>query len=178
MFVRVRYLATAVLLSISLSLPESSAAQAAPPEIARECAAKWGTNYRMQIYCREKQMEALTALKAQDAATAERIELYPDAVAGGILSAKKAIKLGGLKGLNRELDDCYKHMLAYWQYQRCLTIASFAMFEADTKTGTNSPNETAERSWKEGRRVFGSIGARNALDWIGTISGMVTASRL
>lgn len=48
----------------------TSMAQTVPAEIARGCAAKWGADYEMQLYCRNKQTDALRKLAAQDAVQA------------------------------------------------------------------------------------------------------------
>lgn len=44
-------------------------AKATPPEIVARCAEEWGTDYRMQIWCREQQMEALENLQRMDGQT-------------------------------------------------------------------------------------------------------------
>ncbi|QEN84751.1 hypothetical protein FZC33_00205 [Labrys sp. KNU-23] len=46
-------------------------AQQVPPEIARDCAKKWGTDYEMQVYCRDQQMKALRQLQMQDGSKAD-----------------------------------------------------------------------------------------------------------
>lgn len=60
-------LPSAFAIAIFLSVVASpTKAQTVPPEIAQRCQAQWGTDYRMQLYCREKQMEALKKLQSQD----------------------------------------------------------------------------------------------------------------
>ena len=44
-------------------------AKATPPEIVARCAEEWATDYRMQLWCREKQMEALDQLQRMDGQT-------------------------------------------------------------------------------------------------------------
>ena len=50
----------------ALALISTPAMAQVPPEIARDCAAKWGSDYDMQVYCRNKQMKALRTLQDQD----------------------------------------------------------------------------------------------------------------
>lgn len=44
-------------------------AKATPPEIVARCAEEWGTDYRMQLWCREKQVEALEQIQRIDGQT-------------------------------------------------------------------------------------------------------------
>jgi hypothetical protein len=49
-----------------------SFAQTLPAEIQSQCEAEWGTNYRMQLYCVEKQLDALNKLSKIKASSSNK----------------------------------------------------------------------------------------------------------
>lgn len=63
-----------------------ASAQTVRPEIAQECAAKWGTDYEMQLYCREKQMEAWEKLQNSNSL------LNPPAMVSMIISKDRILQ--------------------------------------------------------------------------------------
>lgn len=51
------------LLGVALTMPTLATAEPVPAEIATHCAEKWGSDYEMQLFCRERQMEALSKIR-------------------------------------------------------------------------------------------------------------------
>lgn len=78
------------------------AAPSVAPEIAEFCEDRWGTNYSMQLYCREKEMDALRELRAGDVGMDYRpiVELALD-------HAVDAYRKGGIEALADYNAMCY-----------------------------------------------------------------------
>ncbi|NTH51603.1 hypothetical protein G6L09_11540 [Agrobacterium rhizogenes] len=148
-----------------------------PSEIVSKCAAEWGTDYRMQVYCREKQMDALRQLQEQDhdAPVAKRRHpLDNQLVIRAVKESKGILQKGSIPALVKAMNGCLKTMKTVSQFQRCSTFGSVLIFYRTQETGPASMEAILQASSRASTRVFGEAGDEMALQWVGTIGGIVT----
>jgi hypothetical protein len=164
--VLVKILAFSFLAVLAIS-PVETVAQEVLPDIARDCEAKWGSDYEMQLYCREKQMEAYNKLNRHmpersrigELTTNEiyLIKRYSETIDSAIQEALKINRRGGLTQLNSSVDKCYKDANNKDNMAYCITLDNFAaILNGDKASFRNSVVDTAIRVVTNGRRFYGN----------------------
>lgn len=144
-----------------------------PPEIVTKCAADWGTDYSMQVWCRDEQMNALQKLRAQDAPAQASDSAFNSAlVSAAIEEVKGLLKEGGRKRVYSVMKTCFRDMASLSDYQRCDTFKAVLIFYHSDKSGPMAMAPLINLEAQEGRRHFGER-SKLSLNWQPAVFGVV-----